>query len=237
MYVFVSEAISQGILEELQKQYAVIKITKDNRLYTSIESHPDIRVLPIEDKLFIDQELYNKLKAEDAFNKNDFEKIVGIDLDLNPIYPNTVFLNGKYKAHCFIHHKKYTHPIVRNYIKTKDIQFIHTNQGYAGCSLLLLDGMSGITADMGIYKRLTQEGMQVLKIQEGHIHLKDKSYGFIGGASGVEGKKVFFNGNIKKHPDYKSIQKFIEKRGFTIIDNPKMTLTDIGSILFWEGGI
>ncbi len=237
MYAFVSKDISKGLLETLQLKYRVIELTADKRLYPSIESHPDIRVLPIDNQLFIDQETYNDLDARNVFSKNDLQQITAIDVELSPIYPNTVFLNGKYKDHLFIHHKKYTHPLIRDYIHGNDIRFIHTKQGYTGCCLLLLDHTSGITSDAGIYKALNRQGMQILKIQEGHIHLQDKSYGFIGGASGVEGKQVFFNGNIKKHPDYKSIQEFIEHRGYTIIDNPQIPLIDIGSILFWKGGI
>lgn len=237
MYAFVSKDISNGLLEKLRLKYRVIKLSPDKRLYTSIESHPDIRVLPIDNQLFIDQETYNDLNARNVFSKKDLQGITAIDIELSPIYPNTVFLNGKYKDHLFIHHKKYTHPIVGDYILAKDISFIHTNQGYTGCSLLLLDHRSGITSDAGIYKTLSRQGMQILKIQEGHIHLQDKPYGFIGGASGVEGKQVFFNGNIKKHPDYKLIQEFIEDRGYTIIDNPQIPLTDIGSILFWKGSV
>lgn len=235
MYVFVSEDITQQLLHQLEEKFECITIEKDARLYPSIASHPDIRILPIEQQLFIDSLTFKQLKLYQKLKEDELHCVTVVDVPLTDRYPATVFLNGAYKEGVFVHHRDYTHPLVRTYLEEQRIQYLHTNQGYARCCLLQLDQKHAITSDEGMARRLKQEGIEVLTIRQGHIHLEGQDYGFIGGASGVVGRTVYFNGDLKQHPDYHIIEAFIKKQRMKISDCPGTRLTDIGSILFWEG--
>ena len=57
------------------------------------------------------------------------------------------------------------------------------------------------------------------------------STGFIGGASGKVGNLILFNGDLRKHSNYKEIKDFIERRGVSIKYFEGYPLTDIGSII------
>ena len=84
--------------------------------------------------------------------------------------------------------------------KKAGIELVHTNQGYAKCSTLLLDGTHAITADAGMCRAMEKVGINVLKIGEGGVVLPPYPYGFIGGASGVFDRCVYFLGPWKRIP-------------------------------------
>ncbi len=235
MYVFVSEDIAMSLEEKLKQRYKVIKVTEDQRVYASIAKHPDIRILPIGRELFIDTLTCERLELKKHVSSDDIGHIRTVDLQLKDTYPATVFLNASYREKMFIHHQVYTHPFISEYIQQHQIKYIHTNQGYTRCCLLQLNQHYGITSDIGMYKQLTKAGLEILKIQEGHIELKGQNYGFIGGTSGVDGNTVYFHGDLQQHPDGEQIKAFIEEKGYNIVHCPGEPLVDIGSILFWGG--
>ena len=89
-----------------------------------------------------------------------------------------------------------------------------------------------ITADVGISRALSEVGINVLLITPGHISLPPYEYGFIGGASGVDGKTVYFLGDIMTHPDGKKITEFIENLGMKAVSLDSGELQDMGGIVF-----
>ena len=78
---------------------------------------------------------------------------------------------------------------------------------------------------------LEKNGVNVTLISNGGISLPPYDYGFIGGASGVIGKNVFFFGDISKHPDCKKICSAIENAGYTPVSLSDEELTDLGGII------
>lgn len=107
---------------------------------------------------------------------------------------------------------------------------INIKQGYSNCSICQVDENSIITYDEGIAKILKKTGINVLKIDKGHIELFDFNYGFIGGASANFLDKIVFFGSIKKHPDYERIRYFIEEKGKKIVELSNNKLIDYGSM-------
>lgn len=118
--------------------------------------------------------------------------------------------------------------------KSLGLQIRHTKQGYPACTTLKLNDEAVITADRGLAKIFTEDGIRVTLIEDGGIDLPPYPYGFIGGCSGVYGGKVYFNGNISQHPSAKEICEAIEKEGLEIVCLSKDKLRDIGGILFME---
>lgn len=104
---------------------------------------------------------------------------------------------------------------------------VNLRQGYAKCSTLLF-GDNAVTSDKGIADVLSEYGIEVLRIAPGHIRLPGYDYGFIGGTSFVYENKVIFFGNIEEHPDYISIKRFIDSKGYEMIYDVSFPLTDLG---------
>ncbi len=112
----------------------------------------------------------------------------------------------------------------------KNYKICHTNQGYPACSALAY-GDKVITADRGLASALTKQGVKVTLISEGVISLPPHDYGFIGGASGVVGNKVYFFGDIMSHPDGELICKLILDDGYLPISLSDEPLRDFGGII------
>ena len=109
---------------------------------------------------------------------------------------------------------------------------ININQGYSKCSLAIIDGISGITSDNFMYKRLINLGYNMLLIKPGFIKLENEKYGFIGGATGnLSAKEVVFSGSISHHPDYHKIVDFINFRNIKIEYLSNDYITDMGTIM------
>lgn len=115
---------------------------------------------------------------------------------------------------------------------------IDVRQGYAKCSIVVVDEDSIITYDQGIAaqcRRLSETDsdyadLSVLLVNPGNVTLQGYSTGFIGGTSGRVGNHTIFNGDLMAHPQGNLIKEFIESRGLKCswFDWP---LTDIGSII------
>lgn len=148
--------------------------------------------------------------------------------ELGPRYPKNVPFNAACTGRFFIHNLKYTSPALLKV--TQGIRRIHVSQGYAKCNIAIIDSSSIITSDKGIWNACYND-LDVLLIRPGHIRLQGFSYGFLGGACGRVGNRIFFNGNLKAHPDFKIISSFIESRSLEPVYFPQYPLEDIGSII------
>ena len=109
-------------------------------------------------------------------------------------------------------------------------EIVHTNQGYPACSVLHF-GNAAITSDRGLGQLMESKGIKVTYIQEGHISLPPYEYGFIGGAGGAVGKKVYFFGNLATHPDARIIEDAVREAGYTPISLCDGELRDLGGII------
>ena len=84
----------------------------------------------------------------------------------------------------------------------------------------------------GVNKLAKSNGIDVLKINEGYITLKDMSYGFIGGATGlIAPDTLAVNGDIKTHKDCDNIISFCKNHRVDVLSLKKGEIEDIGSIL------
>lgn len=93
---------------------------------------------------------------------------------------------------------------------------INVAQGYARCSVCVVDECSVITADRGIAREMKRAGFSVLEISPGYIALEGYDYGFIGGASMKLSENLLaFTGRLDKHPDCGRILDFLTGRGVT----------------------
>lgn len=106
---------------------------------------------------------------------------------------------------------------------------IRVSQGYAKCSVCVVADDAIITADSAIASRAADAGMDVCKIQPGHIFLEGFDYGFIGGASFlIDEKHLAFTGTLGQHPDKEHIFAFLAKHGVRPLFLTNEPIFDIG---------
>ncbi|MBQ8603727.1 MAG: hypothetical protein IJ410_02630 [Oscillospiraceae bacterium] len=114
----------------------------------------------------------------------------------------------------------------------RDLKRIEVKQGYTKCSTVCVNSGAYITDDESIYKILTENKIDCLKIEKGDIRLDGYNYGFIGGASvKLNDKEILFFGDIKNKKDKASVVNFLNKYGMKAIFIENKKMTDIGSAL------
>lgn len=225
-YVLVAENFPEKSLEKL-KEYGKIVRTKSNKyLMKGLDTHPDILVHPLPNgEIVVDRdnlEYYKKIFPD--------KKILPSHSILSKEYPKDVPLNAFTFKKYFIHNLKYTDQVLLDYYKNSAYEMININQGYAKCSSLVTDDFI-ITSDGGIYEIL-RDFIPIYKIDHKQIKLQNFNYGFIGGATGVLGKKIFFTGDFSHHSSHEEILKIIKKYDYEIEILSKDPIEDYGSIFF-----
>lgn len=149
--------------------------------------------------------------------------------ELGGIYPRDAALNGCLIGNRFIHNLRVSDPAVLDSLGQK-ITKIGVRQGYAKCSVCVVDAASIITSDMGIASAAEASGLSVLRIRPGGIELPGFQYGFIGGASfKLSAHELAFTGRLDAHPDMESIESFLRSRDVVPVFLTEGPAFDIGS--------
>lgn len=176
---------------------------------------------------------------EDIYDVNK-DKIDPLDLDIikiprpeNNSYPYNTELNAAAVGKNLFCLQKYTNP---NILHSGVYDIINVKQGYAKCSVCVVDDNSIITADIKIHEKARERNINSLLIRQGDVKLNGYGYGFIGGAAGKitlrngNDSLVFF-GNAEKHGDYDKIAEFCRERRVKIISLTDRELYDFGGFL------
>lgn len=105
-------------------------------------------------------------------------------------------------------------------------------QGYAKCSVCVVDETHIISDDEGIFKTAKTAGIDCLLIRKGFIELVGFDHGFIGGCTGkLAPDKLAFTGSLKNHPDEKKILDYLRECAVEPIFLTNEPCFDAGSIL------
>ncbi len=151
---------------------------------------------------------------------------------LDIIYPKNILLNFIVTDKKIIGNMKYIDKNLKSYIDREGIIPIHVNQGYAKCSTAVVGENSFITSDITIANALQKQGLNILKINPGHIEMPGYDYGFIGGCCALIDKNTLvFTGDIKKHPNYIEIKSFLKNLNVDFISLAENKLLDVGGII------
>ena len=208
----------------------VIRTCRCEGLYDAVAYHPDMFMHHLGgDKIVVAPNaplsFISKLK-DYGFNIIIGEKVICSK------YPYDIAYNvariGKF-AICNI---KHTDTVLLRLLNNSGVKLIDVSQGYAKCSICIVDESVIITSDKGIFEILSKYNFDILNINPGNIILTGANYGFIGGASGLLSKNIIaFTGDVTKHPNYKEINEFLYKNGkdMRILDNQK--LMDVGTFI------
>ncbi len=142
-------------------------------------------------------------------------------------YPGDVGLNACLIKNRLFCRAKYADEKLLGFAAEKGLEIINVKQGYAKCSVCIVDESHIITEDRSIHKAAEAFGVWSLLISPGHIRLEGFDYGFIGGASGKLDKNTLaFTGTLKRHPDETRILCFLESCGVEpvfLTDRPALT--------------
>lgn len=225
-YVIVAENFPEEAAEKLKAYGKVVRTRANKNLLKGLDTHTDILVHPFpKGEIVVDRDNFE-------YYKNLFpdKKILPSHSILSKKYPKDIPLNAFTFKNYFIHNLKYTDKVLLDYYKNSGYQMIDIKQGYGKCSCLVTNDFI-ITSDGGIYESL-RDFIPIYKIDHKQIKLQNFNYGFIGGATGVYGKKIFFTGDLSHHSSYEEILKIIKKYDYEIEILSKDPIEDFGSIYF-----
>ncbi len=225
-YVIVAENFPEEAAEKLKSYGKVVRTRANKNLLRGLDTHPDILVHPLPSgEIVVDRdnfEYYKKIFPD--------KKILPSHSILSKEYPKDVPQNAFTFKNYFIHNLKFTDKVLLDYYKNSGYEMIDIKQGYGKCSSLVTEDFI-ITSDGGIYESL-RDFIPIYKIKHGEIRLQNFNYGFIGGATGVLGKKIFFTGDFSHHSSHEEILKIIKKYNYEIEILSKDQIEDFGSIYF-----
>lgn len=106
---------------------------------------------------------------------------------------------------------------------------INIRQGYARCSICVVNDKAIITADFGAASAAERAGLEALRVAPGFFDLPGYEYGFIGGASfKLSPDKLVFTGDISAHPDAEKIVRFVRAHGVEPVYITRDKPIDIG---------
>lgn len=225
-YVILAENFPEEAAEKLKKYGKVVRTKSNKNILKGLDSHTDILLHTLPNGgVVVDRDNLE-------YYKNIFpdKNIIPSASILSKKYPKDIPLNAFSFKNYFIHNLKFTDKVLLDYYKNSGYELINIKQGYAKCSCLVTEDFI-ITSDGGIYESL-KDFIPIYKINHGEIKLKNFNYGFIGGASGVLGKKIFFTGDFSHHSSHEEILKIIKKYDYEIEILSKDPIEDFGTIYF-----
>ena len=213
-----------------------MKLPADHLLGEAVASHPDTVMF------YHDGELITTADYCDtaAYIFSDLReycpdiKIRFTDDKRSKEYPKDCIMNALVIGQYLFCKSDNVSSAIRELAIRSGLEICHVNQGYPACTTLAF-GNSAITADNGMAEELEKRGIRVTLIDQGRIALPPYEYGFIGGASAVYGKKIYFFGDINRHKDADKILKTISDEGYTAVSLSDEELTDLGGIIFTKG--
>ena len=182
--------------------FSPVILPKDDKLPEFVSSHADMLTVKLGDELLFSSGYYEKNK--DILK--DFPVIL-TEEEYGGRYPRDILFNVLFTPTHLYGNLPYVSEKIKEFAHSNTITPVCVKQGYAKCSVAGING-GYITSDTGLYRTLTENGENVLKITEGHFVLSGLNYGFVGGSSFYSDGKLYFFGDISLHPDYEKIKSF-----------------------------
>ncbi|NLY82019.1 MAG: hypothetical protein GX078_04480 [Clostridiales bacterium] len=213
------------------KGHRIMEIPENNYVLRAISSHPDILMCKMgcnpKSPIIYSDEFKFLMGSKAPYEDFNFK--------LGHKYPNDVLYNaastGKYLIHCL----RYTDKKILSAALKLRLQLIDIPQGYAKCSIIVVNEENIITYDRGISRKIHSDyfpnSPNILQIKPGHVILPGMRIGFLGGASGRLGDEIIFNGDLDSHPDATTIKAYVESRGLKCVWFKDYPLVDIGTII------
>lgn len=237
MVVIADNRISPQALSCLKAEgFEAILLPTAPYLQSGVSGHTDMLIFLGFGKLFCHENYYesNRDIIERISSLSDSEVCISNE-PTGEKYPYDVLFNACLVGNKLICNEKTVSKLILDAARAHGCEIIGVSQGYTKCSVCVVSDNAIVTADTGIAKACKEREIDVLEISEGHISLPPYNFGFIGGASGFCGEKVYFCGSIDTHPEGESIKEFCIKHKKIAVSLGEGVLQDVGS-LFFVGG-
>lgn len=211
--------------------YTVIPLPPSPFLASPVAAHPDMLMFIGNARLICEKRYFD----DNAETVERIAKIGGLKIDTtdekaSPEYPHDVIFNAAPIGDKLICRRKSVSKKIADMYEAENI--VNVRQGYAKCSCLTVGDSGIITADPSIAKSAAAAGLDVLLLKEQGVSLNGYDCGFIGGASGDDGRHIFFCGCLDRHPESRAIVEFCHLHGRETVSLSKEELYDYGSLLF-----
>ncbi|MGI6083903.1 MAG: DUF6873 family GME fold protein [Acetivibrionales bacterium] len=204
------------------------------------DAHPS---LPLPLSCHVDMQMVNICKGVFVYAPGISEnillklKMLGFEMIRGSVpvkdhYPYDVAYNCAIVGKNAFLNPKYTDPLILDFLAKNNIKVHPVRQGYAKCSTAVVSKEAIITADMLIYKKAAEAGLDALLIPpQKNIVLEGYDYGFIGGCSGlISDKEIAFFGDISNLESSDAILEFCNKHGKKAISLTNGSLIDLGGL-------
>lgn len=203
-------------------------LKRNKALPDEVSTHADMLLAYFGDGKFVFSQKDDIIKQIEAFGADS----VVINRPLKPEYPTDIALNCTVLGNRLFGLQKFLADEVKMLANESNLTVINSKQGYSKCSMCIVNENAVITEDSGITCLLNNSQIDVLKVKGDCIKLSNKHYGFLGGCSGkIAPDKLYFNGDLSRHPDYKPIIEFLNKHSVKPVFNASRELTDVGGII------
>jgi hypothetical protein len=222
-----------SVLDSLKKNFEVIQLPPDYSLPDEVNGHSDLLMFRLNNYLVVRKNYYITAKDKiDLICKEAKCKLILSEAESGGRYPKDCGLCAAVSGDKIICRKASADGEILCLAETLKYSILNVGQGYSKCSCAILADGAIITADRGIAAVTRQNGIDTLLISEGHVELPGYSYGFIGGASGLCGSRLYFCGDLEKHPDHMAIEAFSKMYHTQCISLSDGMLYDVGSLIF-----
>lgn len=242
--VAVSAEAEETIAALEEKGVEVFRVKPNSKLEAPVASHPDCNILQLDRSTFVCDEditpsLVEYIQKNNIVNnltigqgKQDNEQVKVYSEKISSPYPGEVALNVKRLDNCVVCNTKNVCKTIQVYAAANDLNLYHCNQGYVGCSSVLISHNAAMTDDESVYDTFRRIGLDCLMLSKGQIKLSGYSYGFIGGCCGfIDKNLIAFNGTLSTHNDSSIIESFLSKYNVNYVELTDKPLTDIGGIV------
>ena len=230
--MLVSGDMPEGMANTLRRSVPVLIRTMPLAgLPDPVSSHPDMQlIIPAEGVIVHAPNLHPRTA----------EQLRGLGFELVPgerapagIYPWDIPYNVAIAGrHAFLN-TRYADRVVLDWLEKTGRIISHVNQGYAKCSVCILNDEALITADEGIFRAARGNNMDVLLIPpQKSIAIPGYEYGFIGGATGLlSGQEMAFCGDVYALDSAEAILAFLQKHGIKPVSLTQSAVQDLGSLI------
>lgn len=223
-----------GLNEKLQ--ISTIKVKRNPDLVAPISTHADCMFVQLDKKtIFTESNNYQKIVnflTSEIGETSQIINIINVKEQIRSPYPEDVPINIKVIGNKIICNINTIASEIKDCAFRSGMQMIHTNQGYAACSTIVINNNALITDDESIHISSKSNGIDTLLISKGSVKLKGYDYGFIGGTCGMIDKNLLaFTGKLNSHNDSDKIISFLNKYNISFIELTNGPLIDIGGII------
>ena len=203
------------------------------KLPEPVASHPDMLLFISDGVLITHKDYYDIAKNEiDRIASAGKLSVLLSDEEIGDRYPHDILFNAATVGIFILGLSNKISDHIHALAAETGRRIINVNQGYTKCSTVVVDNNAVITSDRTIALAARECGIDLLFVRPGHITLPGYDTGFIGGASGRCGNKIYFCGNLDTHPDAMAIKAFCAAHCRTAVSLSSAPLFDAGPVFF-----